>query len=114
MANNMKSWLPLGIGVLSNVTPRSLATLFPNWANMANNCFTICIQAHESNQNTTLVWIGDGTLTAGATEAGFVLVGHDNVIKFENQNANNSLDLDEFYLLASLNQERVRVYALVG
>jgi hypothetical protein len=111
MAGNMKSFLPLGEVVLT-IAPKNLSTLFPNFAGIANNSFTVCVQEHETNPPGTLVYIGDGTMVATLANAGRVLSGPLDFNKFENQNSNNSLDMDEFYLAAD--GAKVRVYLLVG
>jgi hypothetical protein len=115
MANNMKSWLPLGEATLGLV-PQSLTTLYPNLAGINNNCFTVCVQAHESNNQGIVIYIGDGTLVSSLNNAGYVLVGPYQFNKFENQGANNSLDLDDFYLAGFdiAKDVKVRVYVLVG
>jgi hypothetical protein len=112
MPSNLKSFTALGTATLSNVTPQSLTTLFPTFANINNNSFAVVIQAHENNGAGTLIYIGDGTLTVAATQAGFVLKGPLTSNKFENQGAQNSLDFDDFFLLSSVNSEKVRVYVL--
>lgn len=110
---NMKSWLPLGVATLA-VAPQSLTTLFPAFRDVNNNVYALQVQTHESNEDSDLVYIGDGLLDASFVQAGVCLKGPLVSQKFENQASNNSLDLDDFFLNTNTAEAKVRIYALTA
>jgi hypothetical protein len=111
MALNLNGWVPLGAVALT-AAPQTIPTLYPIVANQQNSVALFRVQSHEENAPGTLIYIGDNTLGGAGGGAGYVLQGPLQVFDIENQNAQNTLDLDQFSLFSKPTGGKVRVSIL--
>ena len=116
MSINPFGWRSLG-SVALTPNPQTIAQLFPaEVGNVSNNCCLVRIQMHEDDAAGDLVYVGNADLDLGGARAGYILrqaSGRD-VFDVENQNAQNTLDLDQIALIGRPEGTKVRISFMVS